>query len=137
MCGYLRLVTGQFVLANNAVCVATAVPGLPLSRTSENGVINRNLECFLYLHPFCGYSLLCVFICCRNRLCYWFLYGISLRCMSHWMGFELRRSKEFGKLFINNSFPLFQIICMLPCVWLIVYILLGFLFSGYIWICTL
>ena len=44
MHGYLRLVTGQSVLANNIVCVATAVPGLPQSRISENGAIYRNLE---------------------------------------------------------------------------------------------
>ena len=42
MYGDLRLVAGQSVLANNIVCVATAEPGLLLSRTSETGAIYWN-----------------------------------------------------------------------------------------------
>ena len=45
MCGYLRLTTGESLLANYIVCVVTAEPGLLLSRTSETGAIYRNLEC--------------------------------------------------------------------------------------------
>ena len=41
--------TGQFVLANNILCVATAEPGLLLSRTSETGTVYRNLECFIHV----------------------------------------------------------------------------------------
>ena len=45
MCGYLRLMTVQSVLANNIACVATAEPGLLLSGTSGTGGIYRNSEC--------------------------------------------------------------------------------------------